>query len=65
MEISVTHLPIVNVLIIKGKHGAFRTTKDAVIFDRDVFVHLIMAMIKEGHIDYRILEGLLEELHSL
>ena len=56
MEISITHLPTVDVLIIKGKNKAFRTTKDAVIFDRRVFMMLVTEMIKEGY-----LEGLLSE----
>jgi hypothetical protein len=64
MEISITYLPLVNTLLIKGRDKAFLTTKDAVLFDRDIFIQLILAMVKEGYIDYQILEGLLEEFHT-
>lgn len=64
MEIQVTHLEGVNSIIIKGKNRAFITTKDAVIFDRDMLTHIIVAMILNSQIDHRIIEGALEELHT-
>jgi len=64
MEISVTFLPVVNSIIIKGKDKAFLTTKDAVIFDRDIFIQILFAMLKEGYISPKIIEGVLEDINT-
>jgi hypothetical protein len=62
--VDITYLPRVNCLIIKRHGKAFITTKDAVIFDRDMFIQMLHAMIRNGQIDYKILEGILEDFHT-
>lgn len=64
LGIDITYLPRVNCFIIR-KHGkAFLTTKDAVIFDREMFIQMLHAMVKNGQIDYKILEGILEDYNT-
>ena len=65
MEIQLTFLEGVNSIVIKGKDKAFMTTKDSVIFNRDMFEQIIVALVKNGHIDYKVLEGILEEIHTV
>lgn len=62
--IEISHLEGVNTIIIKGKDRAFITTKDSVIFDKDMFTQVVIAMILKGMIDYKILEGVLEDIHT-
>ncbi len=64
MEIEITFLNGVNSIIIRGKGKAFITTKDAVIFDRDMLTQIIVAMLQRGYLDYKVFEGILEELHT-
>jgi hypothetical protein len=64
IEVAITYLPRVNCLIIRKQGKAFITTKDAVIFDRDMFIQMIHAMVKNEQIDYKVLEGILEDFHT-
>lgn len=65
MEVEITLLSGVNSIVIKGKGRAFLTTKDAVIIDRDMFTQIIAIMLQKGYIDHRIIEGVLEDIHTL
>jgi len=62
--VEITFLSGVNSIIIKGKDKAFITTKDSVIFDKSMLTYIIVAMLKEGYINHKIIEGVLEEIHT-
>ena len=62
--VEITFLSGTNSIVIKKKGEAFITTKDAVIFDANILTYIIEAMLKKGYIDYRIIEGILEEIHT-
>lgn len=64
MEVQITYLEGVNSIVIKGSDKAFITTKDSVIFNRDMLTHIVIAMINKGYIDYKVLEGVLEQIHT-
>jgi hypothetical protein len=65
MEIQLTFLEGVNSIVIKGKDKAFITTKDSVIFNKEMFEQIIVALVKNEYIDYKVLEGILEEIHTV
>ncbi len=65
MEVEITLLSGANSIVIKGKGKAFLTTKDAVIIDRDMLTQIIVIMLQKGYIDYHIIEGVLEDIHTL
>ncbi len=64
MEVEITYLEGVNSIVIKGKEKAFLTTKDSVIFDRDMFTQMIIIMLSRGYLDYKIFDGILEEINT-
>lgn len=64
MEVDITYLEGVNSIIIKGKEKAFLTTKDSVIFDRDMLTQMIVIMLAKGYLDYKVFEGILEEINT-
>ena len=65
MEVEITLLNGVNSIVIRGKGRAFLTTKDAVIIDRDMLTQIIVIMLQKGYIDHHIIEGVLEDIHTL
>ncbi len=64
MEVEITYLEGVNSIVIKGKEKAFLTTKDSVIFDRDMFTQMIIIMLSRGYLDHKIFDGILEEINT-
>jgi hypothetical protein len=64
MEVEITYLNGVNSIVIRGKGKAFVTTKDAVIFDRDMLTQIIIAMLQKEYLDYKVFEGILEEINT-
>jgi len=65
MEVEITLLSGVNSIVIRGKGKAFLTTKDAIIIDRDMLTQIIVIMLQKGYIDHRVIEGVLEDIHTL
>lgn len=65
MEVEITLLNGVNSIVIKGKGKAFLTTKDAVVFNRDMLTQIIVTMLQKEYIDHHIIEGVLEDIHTL
>jgi TPP-dependent 2-oxoacid decarboxylase len=65
MEVEITLLSGVNSIVIRGKGKAFLTTKDAMIIDRDMLTQIIVIMLQKGYIDHRVIEGVLEDIHTL
>lgn len=65
MEVEITLLGGVNSIVIRGKGKAFLTTKDAVIINRDMLTQIIVIMLQKGYIDHHIIEGVLEDIHTL
>jgi hypothetical protein len=64
MGVEITFLDGVNSIVIKGKDKAFLTTKDSVIFDRDMLTQMIIVMLAKGYLDHKIFEGILEEINT-
>jgi hypothetical protein len=65
MEVEITLLNGANSIIIKSKGRAFLTTKDAVIFNRDMLTQIIVTLLQKDYIDHRIIEGVLEDIHTI
>lgn len=64
MVVSIQELPAVGVIIIKGSTDAIMTTKDSVIITKEMLTQIILTLLKKNMIDYRPIEGLLEEIHT-
>lgn len=64
MEVTITELPAVDVIAIKGKNDAFKTTRDSVIITKGVLTQIIVALLKKNMLDYRPIEGILEEINT-
>ncbi len=64
MGVEITFLDGVNSIVIKGKEKAFLTTKDSVIFDRDMLTQMIIIMLVRGYLDHRVFEGILEDINT-
>ncbi len=62
--IEITFLPGVDSIVIKGKGKAFLTTKDAVIINRNMLTQIVVIMLQKGYIDHKIIEGVLEDVHT-
>jgi hypothetical protein len=62
--VEITFLPGVDSIVIKGKDKAFLTTKDAVIINRSMLTQLIVVMLQKGYIDHKVIEGVLEDIHT-
>ncbi len=62
--VEITYLVGANSIIIKGKERAFITTKDSVIFNRDMLTQMILVMLAKGYLDHRVFEGILEEINT-
>ena len=62
--VEITYLEGVNSIVIKGKDKAFMTTKDAVIFDRDMLTQMIVMMLVKGYLDHNIFDSILEEINT-
>lgn len=62
--IEITFLPGVDSIVIKGKGKAFLTTKDAVIINRSMLTQIVVTMLQKGYIDHKIIEGVLEDVHT-
>lgn len=62
--VEITYLEGVNSIVIKGRNKAFITTKDAVIFDKDMLTQMIVMMLLKGYLDHKIFEGILEEIST-
>ena len=62
--IEITFLPGVDSIVIKGKGKAFLTTKDAVIINRNMLTQIVVTMLQKGYIDHKIIEGVLEDVHT-
>ncbi len=65
MGVEITFLNGVNSIVIRGKGRAFLTTKDAMIIDRDMLTQIIVIMLQKGYIDYHVIEGVLEDIHTV
>jgi hypothetical protein len=62
--VEITFLPGVDSIVIRGKGKAFLTTKDAVIIDRSMLTQLFVVMLQKGYIDHKVIEGVLEDIHT-
>jgi hypothetical protein len=65
-SISITLLPGTDTLVIrKGEDSrVFILTNDSIIISKDTLVVLLKYMMKNNLINPKILEGLLEEVHT-
>jgi hypothetical protein len=66
-ELIVYRLPGVGAFVIRKSRDSklFLTTPDAVIISPDVFINILRALVKKDLLDFRILEGILEEINSI
>ena len=64
ISVEITFLPGVDSIVIKGKGKAFLTTKDAVIINRNMLTQLIVIMLQKEYIDHKVIEGVLEDIHT-
>ncbi len=64
MGVEITYLEGVNSIVIRGKEKPFLTTKDAVIFDKDMLTQMIITMLLKGYLDHKVFEGILEEFNT-
>lgn len=65
MGVEITFLNGANSIVIRGKGKAFLTTKDAMIIDRDMLTQIIVIMLQKGYIDHHVIEGVLEDIHTV
>jgi len=65
-SISVTLLPGTDTLVIRKDENSrvFILTNDSIIISKDTLVVLLKYMMQNDLINHKILEGLLEELHT-
>jgi hypothetical protein len=65
-SISVTILPGTDTLVIRKDSSSrvFILTDDSIIISRDTLVVLLKYMLTNEIINHKIMEGLLEELHT-
>lgn len=65
-SISITVLPGTDTLVIRknATSRVFILTDDSIIISRDTLVVLLKYMVMNDLINHKILEGLLEELHT-
>ena len=65
-SISVTLLPGTDTLVIQKEDDSrvFILTKNSIIISRNTLVVLLKYMMHNNLINHRVLEGLLEELHT-
>ena len=66
-EISIMLLPKVNTFVIKKDSDSrvFITTPDSFIVRYDVFLNILLSMLKQGLIDEQVLSGLLEDYSTI
>lgn len=62
--VEITFLPGVDSIVIRRKGRAFLTTKDAIIINRNMLTQLFVTMLQKGHIDHKVIEGVLEDIHT-
>jgi hypothetical protein len=65
-SISVTLLPNTDTLVIRKSSDSrvFILTDNSIIISKDTLVVLLKYMMKNDLINHKIIEGLLEELHT-
>ena len=65
--LEVTILPGVDTIVIKKEVDDlfFKTTKNSILISRRSLIALVNFLVKNDIIDYRVLEGILEEYNSL
>jgi hypothetical protein len=65
-SISVTLLPNTDTLVIRKSSDSrvFILTDNSIIISKDTLVVLLKYMMKNDLINHKIMEGLLEELHT-
>ena len=65
-SLTISFLPGHNIIVLRKPTDkqSFISTDDSFIIGRDTFIVILNFLVSEGIINYKVLEGILEEYHT-